>query len=92
MTTRQICGTSESQEIVANLDDLRELIERGQFHHATYRNHGKLWEGLHVYRNESTGVMGYTLVGQFYHDDPMLSEAESIVAPFGTSVGRYGEG
>lgn len=77
------------------LPELRALMESGSFHHATYRDHGTLWEGLYIYEratNEAGGFRGYKLAGAFHKNSSDLAAAERIVAPTGVSVGAYGEG
>ena len=74
------------------LAELRNLKASGQFHHATYRDHGRLWEGLWVYRNASNGFRGYEPAGCFYKDSPELDAAYAEVRGAGVSVGAYGEG
>ena len=70
--------------------DLKTLQESGEFHHATYRNMGTLWEGLHIYAKDSTGFRGYRHVGAFLKDSPELTAAEALCN--GISVGAFGEG
>jgi len=84
--------TQGTEEIVVTLDDLRELIARGDFDHATYRDFGKCWEGLNIYRRDPTGWGGARHCGVFHRGHPDLPEAERIVAPYGTSVGSRGNG
>jgi hypothetical protein len=74
------------------LETLRELRESGQFHHATYRNFGTLWEGLWIYVKEADGFRGYAPAGCFPKDDPELKAAEDMVRGTGISVGAYGQG
>lgn len=74
------------------LDQLKDLIESGKFHHATYRNVGTLWEGLHIYQRNPQGFRGYEHIGAFLKDNPNLKVAENMVAKFGTSFGAYGRG
>lgn len=78
------------------LGALRALIESGRFHHATYRNFGSLWEGLHVYAKsepgQPLGFRGYVHVGAFYRDNPDLASAEALARGTGVSAGAYGAG
>lgn len=74
------------------LDALKQLLTNGEFHHATYRNQGTLWEGLHVYRCSKTGFRGFEGVGYFPKNDPDLDAAHSLVAHTGISVGSFGRG
>lgn len=74
------------------LDILRELLATGQFHHATYRNRGTLWEGLWIYRKSDTGFRGFDVATAFYKSDPNLDAAYELVRGTGISVGAYGQG
>lgn len=74
------------------LDELNYLRESGQFHHATYRNHGTVWEGLHIYVNDAGGHRGFIHAGAFGKDDRNLEAAMAIVRGTGISVGAYGKG
>ena len=73
------------------LDKLRELLASGQFHHATYRGFGTLWEGLWIYAKYE-GMRGFEPVGSFLKDDPELDAAHELVRHTGVSVGAYGQG
>ena len=74
------------------LDELRALLASGDFHHATYRNGGTLWEGLHIYAKRTDGFRGYAHCGAFLRDDNTLKDAEELVRGTGVSVGAYGQG
>lgn len=74
------------------LDQARELLISGNFHHATYRNHGTLWEGLHFYRGDPDGFRGYFHVGMIHRDEPDLERAHRLIQSTGYSVGAYGHG
>lgn len=71
------------------LDKLKELISTGQFHHATYRNRGTLWEGLWIYQREN-GPRGFGPVGFF--PAGFDQEAYELVRHTGVSIGAYGQG
>jgi hypothetical protein len=73
-------------------EKLRELFESGQFHHATYRDIGKVWEGLYFYKKDPEGMRGFSLVGCIGKNDPDLPLAEDLVRGTGVSVGSYGAG
>jgi streptomycin 6-kinase len=75
-----------------NLVMLNLLLSTGQFHHATYRNLGTLWEGLWIYRKALYGHRGFDVATCFLKSDPNLATAESLVASTGVSVGSYGKG
>jgi len=74
------------------LDELKNLIDSGEFHHATYGNFSTLWEGLWIYRRSPTGFRGFDVFGSFLRDDPNLPAAEAMVNKTGYSVGAYGCG
>jgi hypothetical protein len=73
------------------LDELRALLASGEFHHATYRNQGSLWEGLWIYKGYD-GLRGFHPAGCFGKDSPDLPAAEALVRGTGISVGAYGAG
>lgn len=77
---------------MTQLEQLKQLLSDGQFHHATYRNHGTLWEGLHVYRKSETGFRGFDHCLLFGKSDPDLDAAYALVRHTGVSVGAYGRG
>ena len=72
------------------INELKQLQESGEFHHATYRDFGTLWEGLWIYRKSSTGFRGYAPAGRFAPNTPELEEAEKLC--LGTHVGAFGKG
>lgn len=76
------------------LDELKTLVADGKFHHATYRDHGTVWEGLWIYKHDEspTGFRGFSLAGCFSQGSPDLDEAYKIVRNSGVSVGSYGNG
>lgn len=74
------------------IDELRSMLADGTFHHATYRNHGTLWEGLWVYARDEKGFRGYSVVGSFYKGDPNLDAAFELTRGTGISVGAFGRG
>lgn len=76
------------------MDELKRLIDSGEFHHATYRCQGSLWEGLWIYRKSATGFRGYEPATCVYKNDPALDEAYRIInrAGHGTHLGSYGNG
>lgn len=73
------------------LEELKQLMESGQFHHATYRNLNTLWEGLWIYRKYD-GLRGFEPVGCFGKEDANLKAAEDMVRHTGISFGSYGKG
>lgn len=85
-------GTMAKESWAMTLEALRELLTTEQFHHATYRNIGTLWEGLHIYRRSATGFRGFEGVGYFPKNDPDLDAAHELVRHTGVSVGAYGRG
>jgi hypothetical protein len=84
--------THTKQSYAMTLEQLRSLLDSGEFHHATYRDIGKLWEGLNIYRKSATGFRGFEGIGIFPKDDPDLAAAHDLVWHTGVSVGSYGRG
>jgi hypothetical protein len=81
---------------VANnsLELLRQLLDAGDFHHATYRCVGSVWEGLWIYRKADTGFRGYEVAASIPKDDPNLDVAYALLHErnIGSSFGSYGNG
>jgi hypothetical protein len=73
------------------LEQLRQLLDSGEFHHATYRNMGTLWEGLWIYR-KSNDAIGFYPVGCFNVRDGLADLAHDMVRHTGVSVGSFGKG
>jgi hypothetical protein len=71
---------------------LKALRESGQFHHATYRDIGTLWEGLWIYANAKDGFLGYEPIGIFPKGDCELNAAFAYLQGTGISLGSYGRG
>jgi len=74
-----------------SLTELRQLMESGQFHHATFRNRGTIWEGLWIYRKYD-GLRGFEPAGAFLKDNPDSESAYEMTRSTGISVGAYGQG
>ena len=74
------------------LPELQTMLADGSFDHATYRNHGTLWEGLWIYAKQADGFRGYAPAGAFFKDSPELDAAFALVKGTGISVGAYGCG
>ena len=74
------------------VEDLKALMESGEFHHATYRDIGTLWEGWHIYKKEDNHFNGFTHVTMFGKNHPRLEEVYQLVRNTGYSVGSYGNG
>lgn len=72
------------------IEMLMELLASGQFHHATYRNQGTIWEGLWIYQKSETGFRGFEAVGFFGRQTAHLEQAEQLVSHTGVSLGSYG--
>ena len=79
------------------VEELRGLQASGKFHHATYRNQGKVWDGLYVYVHATEaegGFRGFKLYGCFnnyYRDrNPECARAMDLVR--GVHVGSFGGG
>ena len=70
------------------LDDVRALVARGEFHHATVRTIGvpRLW----IYARDPNGFRGYSLVASIDDTDEAHAYFRSI--GHGVSVGAYGAG
>ena len=71
------------------IDELKSLIAEGKFHHATYRDHGTLWEGLWIYE-KSDDRIGFKPAGSFPKGTE--DEAYQLVRHTGVSNGAYGRG
>lgn len=77
------------------IDQLRALLESGEFHHATYRCQGTVHEGLWFYRKDPAGFRGYDVAGcvsKMLDTAEDLDAAHALVAHTGISVGAYGGG
>lgn len=75
------------------LSKLKAMLADGTFHHATYRDIGKCWEGLFIYPKEEGGFRGYGgPVFSFRKNDPDLEAAHELLRGTGASVGAYGRG
>jgi hypothetical protein len=77
---------------MTQIDELKELLDSGKFHHATYRNQGTLWEGLWIYVNDPSGFRGYREAFCFNASAKELDEAFNLVRGTGISLGSYGKG
>lgn len=77
---------------MTTINELKAMRANGEFHHATYRDVGSLWEGLWIYVNADDGFRGFKPGGVFYKDDPNLDAAYEIVRGTGISLGSYGRG
>ena len=67
------------------------MLAKGEFNHATYREIGKLHEGLYIYKNEDNGFNGFDLAFMF----PKGAEEEdayALVRHTGVSFGSRGNG
>lgn len=72
------------------IEQLKKHLADGSFHHATYRDHGTIWEGLWIYI-KSDDRIGYKPYGSF-PKGVAADEAHEIVKHTGVSVGAYGRG
>lgn len=70
------------------LDDLKQLVENGRFHHATARTIGspRIW----IYAVDPNGFRGYVLVASLADSDEVHTYMRSI--NHGISIGAYGAG
>jgi len=76
------------------LQQLKDLLDSGEFHHATYRNIGTVWEGLWFYKKASERSRGFEVAGCIsakVHSE-VMDEAHALVRHTGVSVGSYGNG
>lgn len=80
------------EELIMDLKELQILRDTNAFHHATYRQHGTVWEGLWIYIKKDGGFRGYDVAGCFYKHAPELEAAHEICRGTGISVGAYGRG
>ena len=94
LTLADCIASCEGGQVMQNMtiEALKQLLDSGKFHHATYRNFGTLWEGLWIYASNPTVGRGFEPVGSFPKDSPQLDEAHSLVRHTGISVGSYGQG
>lgn len=77
-----------------NLEALKTLLASGEFHHATYRDRGTVWEGLWFYKKDPDGFRGYSVAGCINAniDADAIDEAHDLVKHTGISVDSYGNG
>jgi hypothetical protein len=76
------------------VDELKQLMADGKFHHATYREIGKVWEGLYVYVRDNDGFRGFKLYGSFnnYYRARNAECERAMELIKGLHVGSYGNG
>lgn len=74
------------------IGELRTLVDAGEFHHATYRCVGSLWEGLWIYKHAPGRARDFEPAGAFLKGSADLDEAHNICVGSGISVGAYGAG
>lgn len=75
------------------IEQLKELMKSGRFHHATYRH--DFARGLHVYGQDDKGFRGFNYVGAFSEtltQPHVLAYAYHLVRKTGVSLGSYGQG
>lgn len=79
------------------LEQLKTLMDRGMFHHATYRT--DFARGLHIYAKEGytgkLGFRGFEYVGCFSEacdTKETIDVAYEMTRKTGVSVGSYGNG
>ncbi len=72
---------------------LKDMLADGSFHHATYRDHGTVWEGLKVYVRDKgpSGFLGYRFELAF-SKGAESDLAYDMTRHTGVSVGKYGSG
>ncbi len=76
------------------IQELKDLVASGNFHHATYRELNTIWEGLYIYAvDPDPKWIVYRLVGSFNKSEGAIAdEAYNIVRHTGVSLGTYGKG
>lgn len=75
------------------IEDLQCLLDSGQFHHATYRCQGTVWEGLWIYCKDPNGFRGYSVYMSFpVSNKESCDLVHKMLAHTGISVGSYGNG
>lgn len=76
------------------LQQLKTLIAKDKFHHATFRCQGTVWEGIWFYKKSDSekAFRGFEVAGCVNKSDKDYEEAYKILAGKGMSVGSYGEG
>jgi hypothetical protein len=74
------------------LQELKSILDSDEFHHATYRNVGTLWEGLWIYRKNENGFQGFEPAGNFSKSSADLDAAHDLCGMTGISFGARGEG
>jgi len=75
------------------LDQLKTLINSGEFHHATYRT--DFARGLHIYKSDPKGFRGFDYVGCFSEicdTKETINAAYEMTRKTGISVNSYGNG
>lgn len=75
------------------LEQLKTLMDSGEFHHATYRT--DFARGLHIYKNDPKGFRGFDYVGCFSEvcdTKETINAAYEMTRKTGISVGSYGNG
>jgi len=79
---------------MTNLEALKSLLKSGDFHHATYREIGRIHEGLWFYQKDPGGFRGYSVAGciNAASDSADMDEACALTRGSGVSIGSYGSG
>lgn len=75
------------------LTELKDLLDSGKFHHATYRT--DYARGLHIYSSDAKGHRGFVYVGCFSEsltDKATIDAAYNMVRGTGVSLGAFGNG
>jgi hypothetical protein len=76
------------------ITELKQLLESGEFHHATDKPNNGCWSGLYIYR-KAEGVTGFDVAGTFSTYkcvNPDYETAYQMVRHTGVSVGSRGRG
>lgn len=77
---------------MTSLEELQGLIASGEFHHATYRNRGTVWEGIWFYKKSKDGFRGFEVAGCVNVRDPDYEKTYQVLSGMGLHVGCYGGG
>lgn len=87
--------TTEPATFEEKIAALKAMLAEGRFHHATHRDHGKLWAGLFIYEKEPGNTFnGFKLAFSFPDSRGRAEQdaAYALVRHTGVSVGAYGKG
>lgn len=72
------------------LAELKVLRDSEEFHHATYRSEGTVWEGLWIYVKDVSAHRGFRQADFFPKDHAELDAAFELLEDTFISRGSYG--